>query len=136
MTCKCGRTQIHADRLAESNRQAMAEIKATTPDAANYAIEDAVEVGDHLVIKASYPNCAACSYEGNKVMVFLSTTTLQALKWRQIDPHFRDPKAPRPPTSAPGPAARFPASPDGWQDAIDFAKYKAGLIGITRGAKR
>lgn len=98
---------------------------SVTPDKAKYQIEEVERVGLHLVIKALYPNCKNCSYEGRKVMVFLGVTEAQVLKWREIDPHFRDPKKPRSATEAPSPAARFPASPEGWQDAIAYARSKA-----------
>lgn len=93
-----------------------------TPDAENFTIEDAVVVGENLVLKVKYPNCKRCTYEGNKVMVYLKTDPLKALKWKKIDPHFRGPG--RTDKEAPSPAARFPASPEGWQDALAFAKAK------------
>lgn len=95
-----------------------------TPDASNYKIVAAERVGAHLVLKVKYPNCAACSFEGCKVMVFLNVTELQALVWRKIDPHFRGP-APAQPYEAPSPAARFPASTDGWRDALAYASTRS-----------
>lgn len=90
-------------------------------------IVDIVRVGPHLVIKALYPSCAKCAYEGCKVMVYLDVTEVDAIRWRSLDPHFRDPqdRAKRP-DQAPSPAARFPASPEGWNDAIEYARRKAG----------
>lgn len=96
----------------------------TTPDAENYNVQDVEQVGNHLVLKVQYPNCSRCSYEGNKVMVFLNTSTKDALKWRKIDPHFRDPKKIGKFTEAPSPAARFPASDEGWKDALNYARSK------------
>lgn len=96
----------------------------TTPDSERYEVVDAAQVGPHLVLKVKYPNCRACSYEGTKVMVYLSVTTLDALKWRKIDPHFAD-KPSRTKHEAPGPAARFPASAEGWADALAYAAHKA-----------
>lgn len=99
----------------------------TTPDAENYQIVDAQAVGKHLVLKVSYPNCRLCAYEGTKVMVFLNTSSLDALKWKRIDPHFRDEKRRSSfasQTQASSPAARFPASNEGWQDAIEYARSK------------
>ncbi len=117
-------------RKRDKERQ---EQMSKTPDKKEYTIVDAAVVGKHLVIKVLYPNCAKCSYEGNKVIVFLNTTTLDALKWREIDPHFRE-LAPSAiwaddfigpdKHSAPPPAARFPASPEGWADAISYAENK------------
>lgn len=36
------------------------------------------------------PSCARCAYEGNKVLVYLNTSAITALKWNIIDPHFSD----------------------------------------------
>lgn len=97
----------------------------TTPDKYKYEIEEVERVGNHLVIKALYPNCKSCAYEGRKVMVFLNVTEGEALRWREIDPHFRSPQQLRAKTEAPPPAARFPASPEGWADALTYARSKA-----------
>lgn len=96
-----------------------------TPDATKFEIEDVQQVGAHLVMKVKYPNCRACAYEGNKVMVFLNTTPLQAMKWRRIDPHFRAAGKYENAKEAPSPVARFPASPAGWKDAYDYALFKS-----------
>lgn len=95
-----------------------------TPDASNYTIEEVERVGRHLVMRVKFPNCWSCAYEGNKVMVFLNVTEKQALQWRKIDPHFRDPKIRPVAAEAPSPAARFPGSVEGWQDALAYAKSK------------
>lgn len=80
----------------------------------------------HLVLKVEYPNCRLCSFEGRKVMVFLNTSPMAAIKWKEIDPHFRAAsKAPPSDRCAPSPAARFPATPDGWCDAVSYARGKA-----------
>jgi hypothetical protein len=52
-------------------------------------------------------------------MVFLDIDMVAVLKWRRIDPHFDD--KPRSPKEAPSPAARFPASAQGWKDAVKYA---------------
>ncbi len=67
-------------------------------------------------------------------MVFLNITEGQMLKWKQIDPHFRssnrgnmrhlDGDKQFPSNEAPSPAARFPASVDGWADAVSYARGK------------
>lgn len=112
----CSSTRSAQDAAYERGRA------SATPDAENYEIEEAEPVGHHLVLKVRYPNCAKCSYEGVKILVFLNTTAAQALKWKRIDPHFREAKAVT--TEAPGPAARFPASKEGWQDALTYARLK------------
>lgn len=121
------RDETHRKEVAEAEergRELAAERYAKTPDAERYEIVEAARVGPHLVLKVQYPNCAACAYEGNKVMVFLDVAEADVLRWRRIDPHFRDPKAPRPPREAAPPAARFPASSDGWYDAVAYARGK------------
>lgn len=95
-----------------------------TPDSENYEVLDMQRYGEHLVLKVKYPNCGKCSYEGVKVLVYLNVSERTAMKWRKIDPHFTDPKTTRPPTEAPGPAARFPASQEGWSDACCYAASK------------
>lgn len=105
-----------------------------TPDAENYDVVDVEQVGNHLVLKVQYPNCNLCAYEGNKVMVFLNTTTKDALRWRKVDPHFRAPTTNKSAvTEAPSPSARFPASQEGWQDALAYAhsKTNGGVRTIT-----
>lgn len=96
-----------------------------TPNATDYRIEYIERVGPHVVLKVKYPNCAACSFDGNKVMVFLNVSEVQLVRWRAIDPHFRDPKkSVVGAAEAPPPAARFPASVEGWDDALAYARSK------------
>ena len=69
-------------------------------------------------------------------MVFLNTTELDVLRWKEIDPHFRPQKeegtqyakgALKDPKKAPSPAARFPASDEGWKDAIEYTRTKSSI---------
>lgn len=95
------------------------------PDNTNYNIVDVQRIGPHLVLKVQYPYCKTdknCSFEGNKVMVFLNVSEVEVLRWRKIDPHFRP--TGNVPTEAPSPAARFPATENGWKDALDYANTK------------
>lgn len=101
------------------------EAEALTPDKANYEIVDVFRINNHLVLKVLYPNCKKCSYEGNKILVFLMVSESEVIRWRVIDPHFRDPTAPRKASEAPPPAARFPASAEGWEDACAYARAKS-----------
>jgi hypothetical protein len=114
----------HRDYQAPYEPPARKQKPVVTPDADDYDVEEVERIGPHVVMKVRYPNCKACSYEGNKVMVFLNVSEKDILRWRKIDPHFREPKAGIYPKEAPAPAARFPASPDGWQDAIAYARCK------------
>ncbi len=131
MTCRHERgdrrCSSHPDNVArrqaeyQAEKERQADLAARTPDKARYEIEDSERVGPHLVLKVRYPNCTKCSFEGQKVMVFLDVTEAQVLRWKEIDPHFRDPTKQPARHEAPSPAARFPASPEGWQDALAYA---------------
>lgn len=133
MTCrhKAGDPNCSSFPNVEEYRQREAELRKelaergnmpATPDSEKYLVLDVAQVGDNLVLRVKYPNCAKCSYEGEKVLVYLDVTPMQALKWKKIDPHFQKRELTRPVTEAPGPDARFPASPMGWADALDYAK--------------
>ena len=118
------------ERESREAERVRGRLQQVTPDADNYEILEVETIDQHLVLKVRYPNCTRCAYEGTKVMVFLNTPIKDALKWKRIDPHFQAP-APRGHREAPSPAARFPASDEGWRDAIAYAKTK---IGPTRRA--
>lgn len=109
--------------MADEARQTRTkELRDRTPDPDEYTIVDVLRVGSHLVMKVKYPSCVKCAFEGSKVMVFLRVAEVDALRWRRIDPHFRDSKSRL--NEAPSPAARFPATPEGWTDAINYARTK------------
>jgi hypothetical protein len=118
MSCK------HPQGYHDNDRQDYEPPK--TPDNKKYEIQRAEIIGPHLVLEVLYPNCSLCAYEGRKVMVFLHTSTLDALKWREIDPHFRvfSKLGIKVGNIAPSPSARFPASTEGWADAINYARSK------------
>lgn len=118
----------YASRLADAEAfiaaRAEAEGKSATPDAERFVVIEAEEVGSHLVLKVRYPNCSKCAFEGTKVMVFLNMRALWAMRWQTIDPHFRESdKFDR--EKAPSPNARFPATSEGWDDAIAYAGAKS-----------
>lgn len=113
-----------ATEAQEYLRRKYGTILPPNPDPHQYTIEDVRRVGPHVVMRVNYPSCKKCSYEGNKVLVFLNVLDLQIMRWRTLDPHFRDPLSKTAPTEAPSPAARFPASEEGWMDAIAYAKSK------------
>lgn len=99
-------------------------VPVDSPDSGKYDISRIERVGPHLVVEATYPNCTKCAYEGRKVMVFLNITEIDAIRWKRIDPHFRDPTLKYPLSEAPPPVARFPANDAGWRDAVAYAKGK------------
>ena len=143
MTCRCTSPAMHESRrLAEEaqdrryEKEAAAKEKEAaakkaaalekrlyemSPDNTRFEVLDAVQDGPYLIMKVQYPNCAKCSYEGIKVMVFEDVTAFDALKWKVLDPHFRDPNETRSEREAPPPVARFPANERGWQDALSYA---------------
>jgi hypothetical protein len=120
-------SRIKAEEARVDKRRADKREKeqlSKTPDKEQFDIVEIERIGDHVVMKVLYPNCAKCSYEGNKVMVFLNAPEKEVVKWKIIDPHFRDPTKARTSREAPGPDARFPASKEGWSDALAYAHGK------------
>jgi hypothetical protein len=91
------------------------------PDPNTYEVKEAHEVADHLCLRVEYPNTSGI--DKTKVLVFLKTSAADALRWKEIDPFFRDPKD-KPVRRAPSPNAMFPSTEEGWQDAIEYAKSK------------
>ena len=127
--CSKNRPQYYEDtdkvnRLEKKIKELDAELAGQNPDNSRFEIEEIEEVGPHLVAKIKYPNCAKCSYEGVKIMVFLNVSLKDVIKWRIIDPHFKQALREADPKRAPSPAARFPGSAEGWQDAMNYAKGK------------
>lgn len=122
MTCR--HPEGYHDRDYES--QSYSSTPAT-PDSANFEIVEFARCGDHVVLKVKYPNCALCSYEGHKVLVILNVKEADLIRWRKIDPHFTVPTRSRSRDEAPSPCARFPASPEGWDDALAYARGKVGV---------
>jgi hypothetical protein len=127
MTCRhsaydpnCSSFKSHEASIRKAIRDEVRD--ELTPDADKYEVIDAEPVGAHLVMRVRYPNCAKCAYEGVKILVFLNVPVKDALKWKRIDPHFRGDKHTA--REAPSPAARFPASDQGWQDAMDYARTR------------
>ena len=110
----------------EAYEYELKKMKENTPDPEDYQVERVERFdgpgGTFMLLMVKYPSCSKCAYEGNKVMVFSGVSERDALRWRKIDPHFRDPNDKVSPTSAPSPIARFPGNDLGWASAIMFAK--------------
>lgn len=144
MTCRCRTPQEHAQRAVEQaqySAQATAErlrkqaaehevqanrlvqeLAERSPNPDDFKIVDYEQVDRHLVLKVQYPSCKRCEFDQCKVMVFLDRTLKSALRWKRIDPHFYEKKGAG---EVPSPVARFPASAEGWSDAIAYARNKA-----------
>lgn len=99
-------------------------IRAETPDSTKFTILEFKQVANHLILRVQYPNCRKCSYEGVKILVYLHTNATDVIFWKEIDPHFADPKVKREKHQAPSPNARFPANEQGWLDALEYAGGK------------
>lgn len=111
----CSATKFMYESVVERQKNELKERNQ------NFTIQDVWSIGDHLILKVKYESCPNCTFEGVKVLVYLNTTMQQAIKWRTIDPHFRE-KKPGSAHEAPGPDARFPASVEGISNAVRFAK--------------
>lgn len=88
------------------------------PDPKNYEIQSHYEIGDFLIIQIKYLDCI--NYEGVKILVF-KTTMEKLMAQKNIDPHFCDNK------KFISPIARFEPTQEGWDDAINFVKFKMEL---------
>lgn len=115
-------SNLHARDVEKKLAAAEKQLKDMETDKSRFEVVDVAEINGHLVLKVRYPSCPKCEYEGIKVMVFLKCDAKVALKWKEIDPHFRPTK--HQPHQAPSPSARFPGSPEGWNDALDYARNK------------
>lgn len=100
------------------------EVPINEPDAKEYFVERCEIIGKNVILMVRYPSCRKCAYEGNKVMVYLNLDSSQIVFWKEIDPHFKDPKKKVEKIQAPPPSARFPASEEGWKDAIEWVRFK------------
>lgn len=129
MICRHGANDpaCSSNRPRDYESSAVAVKSSDSPDAYNFEVIDIVQVGQHLVGKVQYPNCRSCAFEGQKVLVWLDVPPLAAVKWKKIDPHFhakKDGITSVVVREAPSPAARFPASKEGWTDALAYAQGK------------
>ena len=92
-----------------------------------FDIEDAEEVGQMLVLRITYPSCPGCAFEGTKIMI-MRATLKEALRWKKIDPHFRQVSETFNPFEAPPPVLRVEPTDLGWKHALHFATYLNGEL--------
>lgn len=127
MTCRCASPEIHHARemadMRSSYQELYKELEALKADTSSYTIQDVAETNDYLVLKILYthPDGKAqpgCTFSGVKILVFEGVSAIDALKWRTIDPHFREKASGS--NAAPSPIARFPGNDKGWEHAIAF----------------
>lgn len=144
MTCRCRSQEEHAQRAVENGRLSqqykadkvfkenqelkrvhdarIVELQGRSPNPDAFHIDEVEQVGEHLVVRVEYPGCVKCSFDKKKVMVFLFVQLKDVLKWKRIDPHFRE-TTQTSKTEAPSPRARFPATEDGWREALEWAQW-------------
>ncbi len=104
-----------AQRLRQEKQR-----KNKTPNKGQFEIEDAFESAQHLVLQVKYPSCADCAFEGTKVIVFVARL-IDAIKWKEIDPHFRDDSEEMQSKKAPSPIARFPGNK--FEEACNYVAW-------------
>ena len=85
------------------------------PNPKNYEIQSNYQIGKFLIIQIKYLDCI--NYEGIKILVF-KTTMEKLMAQKNIDPHFCDNK------KFISPIARFEPTQEGWEDAVNFVKFK------------
>lgn len=138
MVCRCATKEIHEQRYMDSMNYTLkqreeynqkkidklqAELSALTPDSSKWELVDFLESGSYFIAKVKFQSCEHAGYGGHKILVFKATTK-EAIMWRHIDPHFKKAGIEVIKTHAPVPIARFPASPEGWEDAKAFVRIK------------
>lgn len=118
----------YEDRQLTEKKRELRELEARTPNPDNYEIVRVKPVESFLVAEIQYTSCPKCEFDAKKVMVFQNTGLHDMIYWKRIDPHFRDFDVIKSPDRkvAPPPIARFPATNIGWQDALNYAKFKLG----------
>jgi hypothetical protein len=145
MTCKCHSAAEHASRASaavtsNSNykiERLEKELKELKADITSFSVEDAEEIPPFLLLKVRYKHPGGvkqkgCTFDGLKILVFENVTLKEAIKWRSIDPHFRDAdNLSGYPSQAPSPVARFPGTDKGWVCARTFVD--AAIVKQSRG---
>lgn len=140
MVCRCSSPEEHnrraSQQVASDARHTReihekeitalkSKIAGLTPDNTRYEILEVAATHGNLVLRLMYMSCDKCSFEGEKIIVFLGVNAIDVLRWRRIDPHFRRGEDATKRNVAPPPAARFPATVDGWADALTYAETKS-----------
>lgn len=99
-------------------------IQPKTPDANNFTILAFQAIGNFFILQVKYPNCSSCAYEGIKTLVYRDIKVDDLVFWKTIDPHFNN-KKPVNKTIAPSPVCRFHGTPEGWNEALEYCKWRS-----------
>jgi hypothetical protein len=86
------------------------------PNPKRFKILNVAPFGQYVACRVRYPDCT--TYGGEKILVYRLTDTW-LLYQKELDPHFLENDS--------SPIARFPATPEGWADALVYVETKIGL---------
>jgi hypothetical protein len=115
------------DKQIAELEKVIKEMRDESPDPRNWELLEEFQRnasgGPLIALKLRYPKCK--NYKGEKVLVFRATLS-QLVKQKVIDPHFGDINSTKieQPEDMIYPIARFPASVDGWNDAVKYVMLK------------
>ena len=101
------------------------------PDNTDFEIVEYSEDGPWMALKVRFPSCDSCSFEGIKVLVYYGVKPIDVMRWKKIDPHFREPSTVIANFEAPPPRARFPADSVGWDTACNYGRMKKLLEDLS-----
>lgn len=83
------------------------------PDPKQFSVEKIKRFRPYTVLEVTYTGCT--TFDGRKVLVYQDLPEINRII--DLDPHFQE--------SGVSPVARFPATKEGWKDAVEYAKRKA-----------
>ena len=86
--------------------------KAPNPDPWNFEVLSTQKIGNYTIAEVKYRGCT--NYEGKKVLLYKTTTWMNCLSRKVLDPHFSG-------NSNLDPLARFEPTNNGWAMACALA---------------
>lgn len=85
------------------------------PNPKRFKILKVASFGVFVACRVHYPDCT--TYGGEKILVYRMTDGW-LFRQKELDPHFLENES--------SPIARFPATEEGWEDAMNFVQQKNG----------
>ena len=85
------------------------------PNPKRFKVLEVASFRGYVACRVHYPDCT--TYGGEKILVYRLTGTW-LYRQKELDPHFLE--------NDRSPIARFPATKDGWADALAYAQMKSG----------
>lgn len=98
------------------------DLKSST-DCEDFEVVDYWDFDPYLLLAVKYPSCDNCAWEGTKLLVYGGVRPVDVMRWKKIDPHFREPQTQHLFKEAPPPLARFPGSEAGRQMAMRYCAW-------------